>query len=450
MKDASTLDHTFPSIDYATWLAKFNKDSKADNPDALLTWEAMTGLSIPTFHANDNETPAWLEDYHNWIVNNKLAGWQYRMPQHISQLNTETVAEGLSNGADGLWLNDDQGADVLVWANFFKKYSLKNHPSAIYSIGHTDQLLAGLFSSHSSLVSLSGAIYADPVRLVLAHGMQVEVALKQQLDLLEALQKSRLKALGVNGALWANVGLNAWQELGLVLASIHWVVKHSPLSAADVLNSVEVCLGISPVYFVELSKMRAARILLLQLAHTWQVQAKPTPVGGHCSLVYTSFKDVESNLLRYTSAATAAINGSVDFLSIPAHTNQSPSFGQRIARNISNLLKHEGRLEHNVDPAGGSYYFDHATALLAEKAWEFFQNIESAGGILTWAETGALHTLIDKEQNLLLAALKEGKIAQVGGIKFHSEALAKEEAFPTDQMREGSFTFFNLEKASLA
>ena len=46
----------------------------------------------------------------------------------------------------------------------------------------------------------------------------------------------------------------------------------------------------------------------------------------------------------------------------------------RIARNVSSILRDESYLSKVADPTAGSYYLDNLTADLSEKAWQKFQS----------------------------------------------------------------------------
>ena len=55
-------------------------------------------------------------------------------------------------------------------------------------------------------------------------------------------------------------------------------------------------------------------------------------------------------------------------------------FARRIARNTQAILHDESSLARVIDPAGGSWYVEQLTDQLARGAWDWFQQIERAGG----------------------------------------------------------------------
>ena len=70
-------------------------------------------------------------------------------------------------------------------------------------------------------------------------------------------------------------------------------------------------------------------------------------------------------------------------------------FSRRVARNTVLILQEEGHLHRVIDPAGGSWFLDHLTKQLAEKAWEVFQDTERQGGMLAALRAGWIASQID-------------------------------------------------------
>jgi methylmalonyl-CoA mutase len=70
------------------------------------------------------------------------------------------------------------------------------------------------------------------------------------------------------------------------------------------------------------------------------------------------------------------------------------SFSRRIARNTQNLLVEEGHLARVLDPAGGSWYVESLTDSLARAAWDWFTEIERAGGLAAALDSGLVRDRI--------------------------------------------------------
>ncbi len=91
------------------------------------------------------------------------------------------------------------------------------------------------------------------------------------------------------------------------------------------------------------------------------------------------------NMLRTQTEAMSAILGGTDSLTVEPFDivfRKPDEFSERIARNQQLILKEESYFDKVADPAGGSYYIENLTHLIAEKAWKLFLEIEDNGGFL--------------------------------------------------------------------
>src|SRR6202000_833767 len=145
--------------------------------------------------------------------------------------------------------------------------------------------------------------------------------------------------------------------------------------------------GIGMNFFMEVSKLRAARVLWAKLMKQFDPQ-NPLSLAlrTHCqtSGVSLTEKDPYNNVVRTTIEAMAAVLGGTQSL----HTNAldeaialPTDFSARIARNTQLVLQHESGITHVVDPLGGSYYVESLTDALATHAWALMGEVEKLGGM---------------------------------------------------------------------
>ncbi len=171
----------------------------------------------------------------------------------------------------------------------------------------------------------------------------------------------------VNGAAHHEQGATAVQELAFALA------EASDRMAAG--QAVEgLALGIGSVYFMEIAKLRAARLLYARLAEAYGKSAE-TRIHAVTALSNKSIYDPWTNLLRSTTEALSAVLGGADSLRV-----QAAGYPARLARNVQLILKEEAHLDKVADPAGGAWFIENLTASLAAEAWKLFQQVESMGG----------------------------------------------------------------------
>ena len=147
-------------------------------------------------------------------------------------------------------------------------------------------------------------------------------------------------------------------------------------------------------YFMEVAKLRAARLLWAKLMKQFEPEdARSLSLRTHCQTSGWSLaaQDVFNNVVAHLIEAMAATQGHTQSL----HTNAldealalPTDFSARIARNTQIFLQQEAGTTRIVDPWGGSYYVERLTYDLAHKAWGHIQEVEALGGMAKAIEAG--------------------------------------------------------------
>ncbi len=147
-------------------------------------------------------------------------------------------------------------------------------------------------------------------------------------------------------------------------------------------------------YYMEVAKLRAARILWAKLMSQFKPKnSKSLALRTHCQTSGWSLTavDVYNNIIRTQLEAFAAAHGHTQSL----HTNAFdealalPSeFSARIARNTQLYIQQETDSCKSIDPWGGSYFIENLTYKLVNKAWEHIQEVEKMGGMAKAIEAG--------------------------------------------------------------
>ncbi|MBT3611685.1 MAG: methylmalonyl-CoA mutase, partial [Flavobacteriales bacterium] len=169
--------------------------------------------------------------------------------------------------------------------------------------------------------------------------------------------------------------------------------------------------GIGMNHFMEIAKMRAARILWAKMVKEFNPKnPKSLALRTHCQTSGWSLteQDPFNNITRTCIEAMAAVMGGTQSL----HTNAldeaialPTDFSAKIARDTQIYLQKETGICNTVDPWGGSYYVEKLTQEIAEKSWKHIQDIEKLGGM-----TKALETGIPKMKIQQAAARKQARI----------------------------------------
>lgn len=183
-------------------------------------------------------------------------------------------------------------------------------------------------------------------------------------------------------------------------------------------------------YFMEIAKMRAARVIWAKLMKQFGPRdPKSMALRTHSQTSGWSLteQDPYNNVVRTCIEAMAAALGHTQSL----HTNSldeaialPTDFSARIARNTQLYLQEETGICRVIDPWGGSYYVEALTDLLMRRAWEHIQEIEGLGGMAKAIETGLPKMRIEEAAARRQAHIDSGRETIVGVNKYR---LAKED-----------------------
>ena len=207
----------------------------------------------------------------------------------------------------------------------------------------------------------------------------------------------KFNSISISGYHMQEAGATAVQELGFTLADGLEYVRTAVARGLDIdafAGRLSFFFAIGMNFFMEVAKLRAARLLWTRLIEPFQPK-KPASLmlRTHCqtSGVSLTEQDPYNNVIRTTIEAMAAILGGTQSL----HTNAldeaialPTEFSARIARNTQLVLAEETGIPHVVDPLGGSYYVEALTHQLAEEAWALIQEVEQMGGMTKAVDSG--------------------------------------------------------------
>ena len=177
-------------------------------------------------------------------------------------------------------------------------------------------------------------------------------------------------------------------------------------------------------FFMEVAKMRAARLLWAKLIKQFNPKSdKSLALRTHCQTSGWSLtaQDVYNNVTRTCVEAMAATQGHTQSL----HTNAfdealalPTDVSARIARNTQLFIQQETGTTRSVDPWGGSYYVERLTHDLATRAWAHIQEVENLGGMAKAIEAGIPKLRIEEAAARTQARIDAGRQTVVGVNKY--------------------------------
>lgn len=268
---------------------------------------------------------------------------------------------------------------------------------------------AWLKKQGTNLKKVKGSLGMDPIAVQAAAG-QLPASLSELLSEQAiaanycATAAPGIRAVGVSTLPYHQAGASSVEELGIALATgayyLNELVERG-LSVDDAARQMRFSLAIGPNFFMEIAKIRAARVLWAQVVQAFGGNAESQKIQMHVrtGLYNKTQKDPYVNMLRTTTEALSAAIAGVDSMCVGNFDEVSrlpDTFSRRISRNSQIILQEECELTAAVDPAGGSWAVEWLTNEISEKAWDFFKTIEAQGGIAQALSSGFIQSVIQK------------------------------------------------------
>ena len=237
----------------------------------------------------------------------------------------------------------------------------------------------------------------------------------------------KFNTISISGYHIQEAGANAALELAYTLADGKEYIQTAiaaGLQIDDFAPRLSFFWGIGMNFYMEIAKMRAARLLWAEIVGGFApTNPKSSMLRTHCQTSGWSLteQDPYNNIVRTTIEAMAAVFGGTQSL----HTNALdeaialPSdFAARIARNTQLILQEETGIGQVVDPWGGSYMMEHLTNEMAAKARELIVEIDELGGMSAAIESGVPKLRIEEAAAKKQARIDRGEDVIVGVNKF--------------------------------
>ena len=404
----------FPEITTPMWEEKIKADLKGADYQKLI-WNSDEGIAVkPYYRQEDIASLQYLEGLeelknpgdapNGWLIcQNICAGDDH-------QEANEKILSALKGGAQAirLELTETRVPDVSMLEAILAGVALQEtelHFRGCLAADAIYDSLCTLANQKGIQISqLKGSIGADPLGMMAKTGIPiggfdniVRLVNKVKAD------SSEMKVIDVKGWLIQNSGANLVEDLAITLAmaSEYMAILTDrgidPLTAQD---AILLTFASGPKYFMEIAKLRAARILWAKIAEAYGVESSRAKIRirSASSEWNMTLYDPHVNMLRGTTQAMSSILGGADVITVLPFdypNGKGTLFSNRIARNVQIILREEAYFDQVADPASGSYYIESLTDSLADKAWKLFCEIESMGGFRKVFPTGWIQDKVE-------------------------------------------------------
>ena len=396
----------FPPVSTEKWEEVINKDLKGADYDKKLVWHTIEGFNVkPYYRAENLEGLDYLESNPGQVPftrGHQSGGnvWEVRQDIRVHDLAeaNRIALDAVERGATSLGLCAKEVKSVDNLAVLLKGIYI--NAVSINFICSQDYLqLLKLYVEYArregyDTKELCGSTDFDMFRYALNHGRfhrgeEGDLAMAKELVDYAHEELPKFRVLTVNSSVLHNAGSNIVQELGFGLAAANELVARLTdlgCKAHRVAARIQLSVGVGSTYFMEIAKIRAARLLWSKIIEQYKPEcdcAYKLFINAVTSSWNQSVYDPYVNMLRSTTEAMSSAVAGADSISVLPFDNaykQADDFGYRIARNQQLLLKEESYLDKIVDPAAGSYYIENLTNDIAKGAWQHFLKVEEAGG----------------------------------------------------------------------
>lgn len=372
----SNFFNEFKKVSQSEWEQKIISDLKGKDPSIIAIDNKIEDLNLSSYyHAEDiskDETPGNFPFTRGMNeANNTWQNGAFIIVSNEKEANKKALL-ALNSGADLLVFKSEK--DGVDWNIVFNEIQFEfiHVQFVIESKAEFDSIYALMDSSSNNVqynIDIIDHLSAEEFN-----------------SIAENFKEKQQRFCGVNGFKVQNVGANTWQEIAFSLNVGHDYLLRL-MTLGFTVDQASACisfnLGVGANYFYETSKFRALKQLWAKIIkaynpeHNCSHNCDITAVVGHLN---KSLNDPYTNLLRQTTEAMSAVNGGTDAIVIKPYDvysiNGTSELSERMAINISNILKEESYFDSVLDPLGGSYSIESSTDAIARKAWNKFQELE--------------------------------------------------------------------------
>ena len=470
-KDSKLLLSAFPPNTKEEWLKRLEKELKGKDV-ADLDWAIETQWQVaPMYQSSDMMGYKDILEEENQRASLRRSGqkgkWKVIQPLDYTDADraVRIWEDAQKNDVDGFIMDmhdsnqaEDTFRQLLSKTDISSKHIFLSRPKN--SVLPVTDMLISLANKRKKPDQLKGAIFHNPFARIedqkslldATHILSCESGVKQ------THASPNFRPIGIDLCYVQNCGGSIIQQLAFALSICvdyfdFFEKSNGNLTQEEIIDNMCFCLPVGSLFFPEITKFRAFRMLLGRLFEVLKIQHADVgniPILARSSKWDMAHYDKHTNLLRLTTAAMAAIFGGVNALALaPFHqetlSESDTMLSARLSRNIQHILSHESHLDFVQDPGGGAYYIEIMTQKLAEASWKLFQKVEAWGGFSKAMKKGIIRTMLDSHMRQMLQAHATGNKQMVGiSLSANPEETLELEHIETTTSKAGIYEAFRL------
>jgi methylmalonyl-CoA mutase len=343
---------SFSSSNADDWAKIAQKEIGSKNPWETLAWKSIDGLMFkPYYEATDakKNTPFSLP-----VAKNPFYGARAWLNCPLIKISEGSIAANkkalqlLVNGADGILFDAQEKeidlAQVLAGIDWrYCSLSFKNT-----SQNFVKSLTAFIEQQQLGNFALQGTIFLNDLS-------ELPTILSNQ---------TTFKTLGV----WVESYDSNLVELSKAIELLKTLLeqaKHKNIAEELVLNQLSFSLSTGTNFFLTIAKFKALRVLVGAISEEYKIPLPHFTIHARSEAWINESFQPHGNMLKSTTATMAAILGGCDSVSVMPELDENVTM-ERIARNVSSILREESHLNKVADATVGSYFIDTAVQQLVD------------------------------------------------------------------------------------
>ncbi len=467
-KSNQPLFKDFPPVSTEEWMEVVTTDLKGADFEKRLVWQTSEGLKVRPFYREEdlkdlgylNSLPGEFPYVRGTKTHNKWLVRQNIVVTNAAKANQKAL-ELITKGVDSLgFIIEDENFITKDNISALLKNITSNDVELNFSTAHDNKklfklLLEELNAQNRDLKQVKGSLNFDPLGHLTISGESC-VPVEKLMDDAAALAGEGkaipgFQTLTVNAVHFNNAGSTIVQELAFGLAMGNEYLaqitgREQSINAAA--QNIRFNFGIGGNYFLEIAKLRAARLLWANIVQAYK------PTGHEVKKMYIhcetsewnkTIYDAYVNMLRTQTEAMSATLGGTDSLTVGPFDKvfrEPNDFSERIARNQQLMLKEEAYFSMVADPGAGSYYIENLTDSIANEAWKLFLEVEEKGGYIEALKAGFIQAQVKEASDKRKKDLAQRKDILLGTNQYPNNLEAASGQISEDKTftdtREGS------------
>ena len=402
----------FIHVDLSTWRNQIKKELKENHSRIVFNDEIeeilfdVTQTCSKSFITNPKDKNSFLNGYSCSVFNEKEAN--------------KTILKVLMQGADFIEFKIEKKTNI-DWEILFNTIEFQ------YIFSHI------AFQTPEQLASFLEFIDSKKLQFFFLKIDTLAINFSAFKEILES-HSVITPCFEINGFEIEQIGANCYQQIGIMLSTFHELLStelEKGNSIHDFIQLIHFNVGIGQNYFIEIAKIKALKWLIQQISHSYEIENFEPTITANIGWINKSLKDIDSNLLRQTSEAMAALNAGVNGIIVHPCDNfsnqKSSTLHQRMALNIPIILKEEANFNSVYESLNGSHVIEGLCEEISEKSWIYFTELEKFNVLRSNEKIKKISSDISLKRNMRIEALKTNQKEYIGINTLFAENLCSAE-----------------------